>query len=68
MSPSAPPFPPMVAPHQVWEKLPNDLKVRAIQCLAQLAFSCATTAVLTPDQETRHECAIPLPKDRPAPS
>jgi hypothetical protein len=68
MSPSTQSVPTLIAPTQVWEQLPNDLKVRAIQCLAQLAFSCATTATPTNNQETRHECELPLPQNRPTPS
>jgi hypothetical protein len=68
MSPSAPSVPTIVAPTQVWEQLPNDLKVRAIQCLAQLALSCATTVTHANTQEIRHECALPLSQNRPTPS
>jgi hypothetical protein len=68
MSSSVPSVPTLIAPTQVWEQLPNDLKVRAIQCLAQLALSCATTAIRTNDQEIRHECALSLPQNRPSPS
>jgi hypothetical protein len=68
MSPSAKSAPQIIAPHQVWEKLPNELKVHAIRRLAQLTWNWATTSAPTHSQENRDECVIHSPEDCDAPS
>jgi hypothetical protein len=68
MVPSDPPTSPIVAPTQVWEQLPTELKLHAIRRLAQLAWTWATTSAQTTLEEDRHDRIIHAPENLSPPS
>jgi len=68
MVPSDPPTSPIIAPTQVWEQLPTELKLHAIRRLAQLAWTWATTSTQTTLEEDRHDGIIHAPENLSPPS